>query len=104
MSLLDLFSGSLMALTGMVLGFTSLFIDQYDLNFSPEGIAKDVADVTWNFQQAVRPVTTTLKTVSSTFICNKFLDFFKGCFSTGTDLFMFYTIGIGFTIDKLYNF
>jgi hypothetical protein len=52
-----------MALTGMVLGFTSLFIDQYDLHFSPEGIAKDVADVTFNFQQAVRPVTTTLKTV-----------------------------------------
>ena len=61
-----------MALTGMVLGFTSLFIDQYDLHFSPEGIAKDVADVTRNFQQAVQPVTTTLKTVSFGLISIKY--------------------------------
>ena len=52
-----------MALTGMVLGFCSLFIDQYDLNFAPEGFAKEVIDVTRNFEIAVKPISTTLKTV-----------------------------------------
>ena len=54
-----------MALTGMILGFASLFIDQYDLNFSPEGIAQEVVDVTRNFEIAVKPITTTLKTVNN---------------------------------------
>ena len=56
-------SGSLMALTGMILGFASLFIDQYDLNFAPEGFAKDVVDVTRKFERDVQPITTTLKSV-----------------------------------------
>jgi hypothetical protein len=37
---------------------------QYDLDFSPEGFAKDVVDVTRNFEIAVKPISTTLKTVS----------------------------------------
>ena len=48
----------------MILGFTSLFIDQYDVNFSPEGVAKDVHDAVKSFQHSVEPVTTTLKKVS----------------------------------------
>jgi hypothetical protein len=53
-----------MALTGMILGFASLFIDQYDLNFAPEGFAKDVVDVTRKFEREVQPITTTLKSVN----------------------------------------
>jgi hypothetical protein len=52
-----------MALTGMVLGFCSLFIDQYDLNFAPEGFAEEVINVTRTFEIAVKPISTTLKSV-----------------------------------------
>ena len=42
--------GSLSALVGLVLGLTSLFLDQYDLVLEPDGFAKEVSDAIDNFQ------------------------------------------------------
>jgi len=42
--------GSLFALVGLVIGLTSVFLDQYDLDFEPEGELKLFADVMHDFQ------------------------------------------------------
>ena len=39
---LDTF-GTLCALTGLILGMTAAFIDQFDLTFEPEGVIKTVS-------------------------------------------------------------
>ena len=39
---LDTF-GTLCALTGLILGITSLFIDQYDFSFEPQGVIKEAS-------------------------------------------------------------
>ena len=35
--------GTLCALTGLILGISSLFIDQYDFTFEPQGTVKEVS-------------------------------------------------------------
>ena len=39
---LDTF-GTLCALTGLILGISSVFIDQYDFSFEPQGVIKEVS-------------------------------------------------------------
>ncbi|TRY80092.1 hypothetical protein TCAL_17091 [Tigriopus californicus] len=68
-------SGSLSALVALVLGITSLFIDQYDLNFEPEGAAKELARVANEFRDTTRTVTSVLdqliKTLDRQFDCKE---------------------------------
>ena len=35
--------GTICALTGLILGISSLFIDQYDFTFEPQGVLNDVS-------------------------------------------------------------
>ncbi len=53
-------SASILMLAGMILGFSSLFIDNFDILMDPEGFAKDIADATKNFKEMVSPVSTAL--------------------------------------------
>lgn len=55
--------GSVCALVGLVLGLCSLFVDQYDLSFSPEGTVKQVVDACHDFKASIEPVTVALKRI-----------------------------------------
>ncbi len=59
-------AGTLFALTGLVVGLCSLFLDQYDLDFEPDGFLKDAADVLVEFQRQLKGVTLFLKNVIET--------------------------------------
>ena len=41
--------GTICALTGLILGISSLFIDRYDFTFEPEGAIKDVSNEYYTF-------------------------------------------------------
>ena len=49
-------TGSISALSALVIGITSLFADKYDLSFLPEGFLKDLVDAGAAFEKAVDPV------------------------------------------------
>jgi hypothetical protein len=57
--------GSVSALTALILGLCSLFIDQYDITFEPEGIIEDAVIAGKDFYNAVKPVTLTLSSLIS---------------------------------------
>lgn len=67
--------GSVGALVALVLGITSLFVDQYDLHFEPEGAAKELARVAKEFRDTTRTVTSVLdqliKTLDRQFDCKE---------------------------------
>ena len=42
--------GTICALTGLILGISSLFIDQYDFTFEPQGVLNDVSYKEYNYQ------------------------------------------------------
>ena len=54
---------TLLSLYSMIIGFASLFIDQYDIAFSPDGFVKDVVDACDEFKNEVKPLATELKKV-----------------------------------------
>ncbi|XP_040574191.1 uncharacterized protein [Lepeophtheirus salmonis] len=56
-------AGSLFALSGLIFGITSLFVDQYDLVFDPEGIVKDIVNGCKMFQVSFRPVKNILQEI-----------------------------------------
>ena len=53
-------TGSIAALIGLVIGITALFIDKYDLSFTPRGFLKDAVDAADDFVKFVDPVARTL--------------------------------------------
>ena len=52
---------TLLSLYAMIIGFASLFIDQFDIAFSPDGFVKDVVDACEEFKNEVKPLATELK-------------------------------------------
>ncbi len=52
--------GSVAALTALILGLCSLFIDQYDLYIEPEGVIEEAIQAGKVFYSAVKPITLTL--------------------------------------------
>ena len=81
--------GSILALVALVLGICSLFIDQYDLVFTPEGFLKDAADTLKDFSKKVKPITDTLtkliEAIDREFTCKEVYS----AIGTGTALTLF---------------
>ena len=52
---------SMLTLIGLIIGMTSIFIDQYDIEIDPEGLAKEVVDKVETFRKAVHPLQIEIK-------------------------------------------
>ena len=49
--------GTICALTGLILGISSLFIDQYDFTFEPQGVLNDVSYKEYNYHDTSQKTT-----------------------------------------------
>ena len=49
-------TATIFMLAAMVVGFASLFIDQYDIEFKPKGFVEDVVDACSAFEAAIKPL------------------------------------------------
>ena len=49
-------TATIFMLVSMIIGFASLFIDQYDIDFDPDGFVKDVVDACKEFGDQINPV------------------------------------------------
>lgn len=83
---------SFLTLIGLVIGMTSIFIDQYDIEIEPDGIAKEVVDTVDNFRQAIGPLQTSLdkiiKKIDQQITCQR----------------VYETLGTGATVTLLASF
>ena len=57
---------SILTLIGMIIGLASLFVDQYDIEFDPDGFVKDIIETTKEFEDKFKPLTTQLNKVIET--------------------------------------
>ena len=57
-------AGSIFLLVGMVLGISSIFIDQYDVVFTPDGALLDIVDAVKDFQDNFESVKYQLKNIA----------------------------------------
>ena len=56
---------SMSILIGMVMGVASIFMDQYDIEFDPDGTVKEVLDTVNDFQNKVDPITEEIKRLTN---------------------------------------
>ena len=49
----------------MVMGVASIFMDQYDIEFDPDGTVKEVLDTVNDFQNKVDPITEEIKRLTN---------------------------------------
>ena len=80
---------SIFMLVSMIIGFASLFIDQYDIDFDPDGFVKDVVDACTEFETHINPVMTQLNKVVDDIDKHYTCDNVYKALGTGTALTIF---------------
>ena len=76
--------GSFLGLFGLIIGLCSVFVDQYDLDFEPQGQLKMMSEAFKDFQSGIRLVAEEVKNIYKVFDINVTCEAIYNTIATGS--------------------